>query len=86
MYCHDLGVTIDGYGLLNGFIDHLYTRLGSTSHYSAIANLHTLQITTAPAKAFSSLLCLHAVKPGRSSPEFQRTYYLHLQGTSQANN
>jgi hypothetical protein len=39
-------------GLVNGFIDHLYTPLGNTSNYSAIADLHTLQITTAPAKPF----------------------------------
>jgi hypothetical protein len=32
------------------FIDHLYTRLVSTYNYTA--NLHTLQITTAPAKPF----------------------------------
>jgi hypothetical protein len=41
--------------LVNGFIDHLYTPLGTVSNYSAVANLHTLQITTAPAKLFSSL-------------------------------
>jgi hypothetical protein len=40
------------------WIDHLYTPLGTTSNYSAIAILYTLQITTAPAKPFSSLLCL----------------------------
>jgi hypothetical protein len=45
-----------GYGLINGFIDHVYTPLGTTSNYSAIANLYTLQIITAPAKIFSSLL------------------------------
>jgi hypothetical protein len=39
-------------------IDHLYTPLGTTSNYSAIANLHTLQITIALAKPFFSLLCL----------------------------
>jgi hypothetical protein len=33
-------------------IDHLYTRLGTTSNYSAIAYLHTLQITPATAKPF----------------------------------
>jgi hypothetical protein len=27
-------------GLVTGFIDHLYTRLGITSDYIAIANLH----------------------------------------------
>jgi hypothetical protein len=28
------------------FVDHFTTRLGTTSNYSATANLHTLQITT----------------------------------------
>jgi hypothetical protein len=47
------GVTIDGgFGLDIGFIDHLYTRLGTTSNYSATANLHNSQITSAPAKPF----------------------------------
>jgi hypothetical protein len=41
-----------GYGLVNGFIDHLHTPIGTTSNYSAITNLHTLQITTVPAKPF----------------------------------
>jgi hypothetical protein len=45
-----------GYGLVNGFIDNLYTPLGTTSNYSNIAHLHTFQITTAPAEPFSSLL------------------------------
>jgi hypothetical protein len=35
-----------------GFIDQLYTQLRTTSNYSAIANLNTLQITTAPDKSF----------------------------------
>jgi hypothetical protein len=48
------GVTIDGvFGLDIGFIDHLHTRLGTTSSYSAAANLHTLQVTTAHAKSVS---------------------------------
>jgi hypothetical protein len=34
------------------FIDHLYTRPGTTSDYSATTNLHNSQITTAPAKPF----------------------------------
>jgi hypothetical protein len=46
------------YGLVNGFIDRLNTPLGTTSNYSTIANLQTLQITTPPAKLFSSLLFL----------------------------
>jgi hypothetical protein len=33
------------FGLMNGFIYHLQTRLGTTSTYNAIADLHTLQIT-----------------------------------------
>jgi hypothetical protein len=41
-----------GFGLDIGFIDHLYTQLGTTSIYSAIATLHTLQITTTHAKSF----------------------------------
>jgi hypothetical protein len=45
---------------VNGFIDHLYTPVGTTSNYSAIANLHTLQITAAPIKPFFSLLHLHS--------------------------
>jgi hypothetical protein len=34
------------------FIDHLYTRLGNISTYSATADLHNTPITTAPAKPF----------------------------------
>jgi hypothetical protein len=44
---------------MNGIIGHLYTRLGTTSNYSAIANLPTLQITTAITTPFSSLLYLY---------------------------
>jgi hypothetical protein len=43
-----------GFGLVNGLIDHLYTRLVSTSNYSATANPHTSHITTAFAKSFSA--------------------------------
>jgi hypothetical protein len=35
-----------------GFIDNLYTPLGTTSNYNAVANLHNSQITTAHAKIF----------------------------------
>jgi hypothetical protein len=38
--------------------------LKSTSNYSAVGNLHTLQISTASAKPFSSLMCLHKPFPG----------------------
>jgi hypothetical protein len=51
------------YGLVNGFIDHLYTPLRTTSNYSAIAKLYILQITSAPAKPFSSQLCLYQQFP-----------------------
>jgi hypothetical protein len=37
-----------------GFIDHVNTRLATTFNYSAIANLHNLQITTAHATSFQS--------------------------------
>jgi hypothetical protein len=47
-------VTIDGDGLVNGFVDHLYTRLGTTSIYSAIAGLHTLHITRTHDKSSQS--------------------------------
>jgi hypothetical protein len=41
-----------GFQLVNGFIDHLYPPLGTTSNYSAITNLHTLQFTTGHTKSF----------------------------------
>jgi hypothetical protein len=39
---------------MNRFIDHLYTRLGTTSTYNAVADLHTLQISRAHAKSSQS--------------------------------
>jgi hypothetical protein len=45
-------VTIDGFGLEIGFIDHLNTRPITTSHYSSIANLHALQITREHVQSF----------------------------------
>jgi hypothetical protein len=54
-YCHNLGVWLQiGFGLVNGFIDHLYTRLGTTSTHNAIADLHILQITRAHTKSSQS--------------------------------
>jgi hypothetical protein len=44
-----------GYGLVNGFIDHLYTPLGTTRYYGTTVNLHNVQITTAPAEPFPAL-------------------------------
>jgi hypothetical protein len=52
-----------GYGLENGFIDYLYTPFEITSNYSAIADLHTLQITTALAKPFFSVMFLQQSFP-----------------------
>jgi hypothetical protein len=43
-----------GSGLVNGFIDHLYTRHGTTSTYNAIADLHTLPFTIARTKSSQS--------------------------------
>jgi hypothetical protein len=39
---------------VNGFIDHLYKRLGATSAYNAIADLHNLLITSAHDSVFTS--------------------------------
>jgi hypothetical protein len=36
-----------------GFIDTLFTQLGTTGNYSAIADLHTLQFTVTHALGFS---------------------------------
>jgi hypothetical protein len=47
-----------GIGLVTRFIDHFTTRLGTTSNYSAIANLHTLQ-SLLQTLNFSSLQCVH---------------------------
>jgi hypothetical protein len=52
-----------GFGLEIGFIDHFNTQLMTTLNYSAIPNLHILQITRAHRQVFSSLLCLHQSFP-----------------------
>jgi hypothetical protein len=59
-----VGVTINGVGLVNGFIDHLYTHFISTSNCSTTTDLHNSQIIIAPAPPFFSLLCLHQPFPG----------------------
>jgi hypothetical protein len=41
---------IDGFGLVNGLIDHLHTSLGSARYYRAAADLHNLQITAGNTK------------------------------------
>jgi ethanolamine utilization microcompartment shell protein EutS len=50
-------VTIDGFELVIGFIDHFNTRLVTTLNYSAIADLQNLQISTAHAKYFQFAMC-----------------------------
>jgi hypothetical protein len=50
MLSRSMCVTIDG--LSDWILDLLTTRLGTTSNYSAIANLRSSQITTAAAKSF----------------------------------
>jgi hypothetical protein len=56
---------------VNGFIEHLHTRLETTSTYNAIADLHTLQITKVHAKssqsAFTSRFLATDLKIGHSS-------------------
>jgi hypothetical protein len=48
-----------GFGLENAVIYHFNTRLGTTLNYSAIADLHILQITRAHNLAFSVSYSLH---------------------------
>jgi hypothetical protein len=42
-------------GWMIGFIDTLFTQLGTTGNYSAIADLHTLQFTMTHALLFTVL-------------------------------
>jgi hypothetical protein len=44
-----------GFGLEIEFTNHFNTQLVTTFNYSAITDLHTLQITTAHAKYFQSV-------------------------------
>jgi hypothetical protein len=50
-----------GFGLQIEFIDHFKTLLVTAINYSAITDLHTLQITTAHAKYFQSSVSLPVV-------------------------
>jgi hypothetical protein len=45
-----------GFALGIAFFEDINTRLMTTLHYSAIADLHTLQITTAHTKSFQSVV------------------------------
>jgi hypothetical protein len=53
---------------VNGFIDHLYTRLGISSIYSATANLHNSQITTSPVSLLQAAVSSPAVPWQRLLP------------------
>jgi hypothetical protein len=55
LYCHDLGVTIDVLWIGEWIHSPLIHSFGTTSNYSAIANLHTLQSTTATAKSLPAV-------------------------------
>jgi hypothetical protein len=60
-----------GFGLVNGFIDHFFAQPVTTTTYSAITNLHTLQITRGQAKfsqsAFTSRFLVMDLNNGDSS-------------------
>jgi hypothetical protein len=59
-----LSVTVNGIWIRGwNYRPLIHSRLGTTSNYSATANLHNSQITTTPAKPISSLLCLHQPIP-----------------------
>jgi hypothetical protein len=59
-------VSIDGVWIGKWIYWHLYTWLETTSNYSATANLHNSQITTAPDKPFPACY-LHQPLPGKGS-------------------
>jgi hypothetical protein len=46
---------------ISGFIDHLYTALGTTGNYSAIAGLHNSQFTTATTKLLPACCVLTSI-------------------------
>jgi hypothetical protein len=58
-------VALDGFRIVQ-FIDHLYTRLLSTSNVSGTAIFQSSQIATAPAKTFPACCVLR-----RPAPNFQ---------------
>jgi hypothetical protein len=61
-------VTIDGVWMDGWIFDNLHSLLETTSKYSVTTNLYNSRITTAPAKPFPSLLCLHLVQVQAQRP------------------
>jgi hypothetical protein len=53
-YCYVILLTIEGFGLVTGFTEHL--QIVTTSNYSAVANSHTLQFTTARTNSSQSAM------------------------------
>jgi hypothetical protein len=68
---------------MNGFVDQLYTRLVSTSNYSATANLNNSEITTAPAEPFPACFVFTsrslATAPNSGNSSFSRAQVLSSQ-------
>jgi hypothetical protein len=65
------GVTRDGYGLANGFIDHFYTPLRATSNYNTVADFHiTTHFTLSSQSAFTSRCLVTALSNGYSCAMF----------------
>jgi hypothetical protein len=68
-----------GCGFVNGYIDHLYTGLGTTGNYSAIANLHNLQFAvtrTLGLSVFTSLILVTDFNTGTIT--FSLNYALQI--------
>jgi hypothetical protein len=72
------GVTLDAVWIGEWICWSLvYTPLGTTSNYSATANLQNSQITTAPAKPFPSLLCLQQPFPSNGFEQWSFFSFPH---------
>jgi hypothetical protein len=54
-----------------------YKHLSAVRNYSATADLHTLQITTAPTKPFSILLYLQQPLPGNGFKSGLKNWNFH---------
>jgi hypothetical protein len=70
---------------MNWFIDHLCTRLVSTSNYRATANLHDSQITTAPPKHFPAS-CVFTSRSLTTASSASRPHIVTLRRISRDSN